>query len=141
MIYGGGMLEMGLTMSFGQLVMDNEIIAMTRKVLEGIPVNDETLAVDVIKSVGARGHFLAEEHTYNNMRKLSDPKYIDRRMRQFWSERGSKDLATTCDEKARELLETHRPDPLPENVHKGLLNIIKDREEELGIKSPEIDQS
>ncbi len=134
MIYGGGMLEMGLTMSFGQLVMDNEIIAMTRKVMEGIPVNDETLAVDVIKSVGARGHFLAEDHTYHNMRKLSDPSLIDRRMRQFWDARGSKDLGTVCDEKAREILESHRPDPLPENVHSSLLSIIRNREEELGIK-------
>ena len=135
MIYGGGMLEMGLTMSFGQLVMDSEIIAMTRKVLEGIPVNDDTLAVDVIKSVGARGHFLAEDHTYHNMRKLSEPQYIDRRMRQFWMERGSKDLATVCDEKAREILETHQPDPLPDGVHDQLLAIIAAREEELGIRT------
>jgi trimethylamine---corrinoid protein Co-methyltransferase len=134
MIYGGGMLEMGLTMSFGQLVMDNEIIAMTRKVLEGIPVNDDTLAVDVIKSVGARGHFLAEDHTFHNMRKLSSPKYIDRRMRQFWNQRGSKDLTTVCDEKAREILETHRPDPLPDGVYDQLLEIIAAREEELGIR-------
>ncbi len=124
---------MGLTMSFGQLVMDNEIIAMTRKVLEGIPVNDNTLAVDVIKNVGARGHFLGEEHTYHNMRKLSEPKLIDRRMRQFWKERGSKDLGVTCDEKAREILANHRPDPLPEQVHRELLKIIKNREDELGI--------
>jgi trimethylamine---corrinoid protein Co-methyltransferase len=134
MIYGGGMLEMGLTMSFGQLVMDNEIIAMTRKTLEGIPVNDDTLAVDVIKSVGARGHFLAEEHTFNNMRKLSEPRYIDRRMRQFWEKNGSKDLAATCDQKAREILETHKPDPLPEPIHRALFDIIREREEELGIK-------
>lgn len=133
MIYGGGMLEMGLTMSFGQLVMDNEIIAMTRKVLEGIPVSDETLAVDVIKSVGARGHFLGEEHTYKNMRKLSSPGVIDRRMRQFWDKNGSKDLGTVCDEKAREILASHKPDPLPEGVHKALLSIIRKREEELGI--------
>ncbi len=133
MIYGGGMLEMGITMSFGQLVMDNEIIAMTRKVLEGIPVNDETLAVDVIKSVGARGHFLSEEHTVKHMRKLSETRLMDRRMRQFWVERGAKDLATTCDEKAREILETHKPEPLPEHVHKKLLEIIQEREEELGI--------
>ena len=133
MIYGGGMLEMGLTMSFGQLVMDNEIIAMTRKVLEGIPVNDETLAVDVIKSVGARGHFLGEEHTYRNMRKLSSPEFIDRRMRQFWDARGSKDLGTVCDEKAREILATHRPEPLPAGVHKSLMEVIAGREDELGI--------
>ena len=135
MIYGGGMLEMGLTMSFGQLVMDSEIIAMTRKVLEGIPVNDDTLAVDVIKSVGARGHFLAEDHTFNNMRKLSEPQYIDRRMRQFWKERGSKDLATVCDEKAREILETHKPDQLPDGVNDQLMAIIAAREEELGIRT------
>ena len=134
MIYGGGMLEMGLTMSFGQLVMDNEIIAMTRKVLEGIPVTDDTLAVDVIKSVGARGHFLAEDHTFNNMRKLSSPQQIDRRMRQFWNEKGAKDLAMVCDEKAREILETHQPDPLPDGVHEELLAIIAAREEELGIR-------
>ncbi len=137
MIYGGGMLEMGLTMSFGQLVMDNEIIAMTRKVLEGIPVNDHTLAVDVIKSVGARGHFLGEEHTYNNMRKLSDPMLIDRRMRQFWNERGAKDLGRACDEKAREILAGHKPDPLPEGVHHSLLKIINEREYELGITGSE----
>jgi len=124
---------MGLTMSFGQLVMDNEIIAMTRKVLEGIPVNDDTLAVDVIKSVGARGHFLAEDHTFHNMRKLSEPQYMDRRMRQFWIERGSKDLATVCAEKAREILESHRPIPLPAGVHDQLLAVIAAREEELGI--------
>ena len=135
MIYGGGMLEMGLTMSFGQLVMDNEIIAMTRKVLEGIPVTDDTLVVDVIKSVGARGHFLAEDHTFHNMRKLSSPQQIDRRMRQFWNERGAKDLATVCDEKAREILETHQPDPLPDGVHDQLLAIIAAREEELGIRT------
>lgn len=127
---------MGLTMSFGQLVMDSEIIAMTRKVLEGIPVNDYTLAVDVIKSVGARGHFLGEEHTYRNMRMLSDPKLIDRRMRQFWNDRGAKDLGTACDEKAREILASHKPEPLPEPVHRKLLDIIEEREAELEIKSP-----
>jgi len=126
---------MGLTMSFGQLVMDDEIIAMTRKVLEGIPVTDDTLVVDVIKSVGARGHFLAEDHTFHNMRKLSSPQYIDRRMRQFWNEKGAKDLAMVCDEKAREILETHQPDPLPDGVHEELLAIIARREEELGIRA------
>lgn len=134
MIYGGGMLEMGLTMSFGQLVMDDEIIAMTRKVLEGIPVNDETLAVDVIRKVGARNHFLAEEHTYRNMRSLSAPRHLDRRMRQFWEEKGSRDLNTVCAEKAREILESHKPEPLPAKVHQELLSIISVREEELGIQ-------
>ena len=44
MVYGLGMLEMGVTLDFGQLVMDNEFAGMIKHVLNGIPVNDETLA-------------------------------------------------------------------------------------------------
>jgi trimethylamine--corrinoid protein Co-methyltransferase len=135
MIYGGGMLEMGITMSFAQLVMDNEIIAMVRRVLEGIPVNDETLAVDVIKSVGARGHFLAEEHTVKHMRSCqSQPELIDRRMRQFWEERGGKDYAEACAEKARYILEHHKPEPVSDEAAKIMRDLIAEREEELGVK-------
>lgn len=135
MIYGGGMLEMGITMSFAQLVMDNEIIAMTRRVLEGIPVNDETLAVDVIKSVGARGHFLAEEHTVKHMKSCqSQPELIDRRMRQFWQERGAKDYAEACGEKARYILEHHKPDPVSDYAAKTMRSLIEEREDELGVK-------
>lgn len=135
MIYGGGMLEMGITMSFAQLVMDNEIIAMTRRVLEGIPVNDETLAVDVIKSVGARGHFLAEEHTVRHMKTCqSQPELMDRRMRQFWQERGAKDYAEACAEKARYILEHHQPDPVSDVAAKTMRSLIEEREDELGVK-------
>ena len=48
MIYGGGMLELGQTFSLEQQVIDNDIIMMERKFMEGIPVTDETLAVDAI---------------------------------------------------------------------------------------------
>ncbi|NIO04388.1 MAG: Trimethylamine methyltransferase MttB, partial [Proteobacteria bacterium] len=52
LIYGLGMLEMGMTLSFAQLVMDNEFARMIKHVVKGIPVNDETLAVDVIREIG-----------------------------------------------------------------------------------------
>ena len=44
-IYGSGMLELGQTFSMEQMVIDNDIIAMNYKILEGVPVTDETLAV------------------------------------------------------------------------------------------------
>ena len=43
------MLELGMTFSMEQMVIDNDIIRMERKVMEGVPVTDETLAVDAIK--------------------------------------------------------------------------------------------
>ena len=45
-IYGAGMLELGMTFSMEQLVIDNDIISMIKKVMQGIPVNEETLGVE-----------------------------------------------------------------------------------------------
>ena len=62
-VYGLGMLESGVTIDFGQLVMDNEFAGMIKHVLHGIPVDDENLAVDVIHDVGPLKDFLAQKHT------------------------------------------------------------------------------
>ena len=52
LIYGLGMIEMGMTIDFGQLVMDNEFARMIKFILQGIAVNTETLAVDAIREIG-----------------------------------------------------------------------------------------
>jgi len=136
LIYGLGMLEMGMTLSYAQLVMDNDAAKMVRRVLQGIPVTDETLAVDLIKQVGARENFLAEEHTVKYMRQyLSQPQIIDRNMRDMWETQGSKDMPTRATEKAIELLESHTPDPLPEGAEAAIRLMIEDTEKELGVIS------
>ncbi|UCH98684.1 MAG: trimethylamine methyltransferase family protein, partial [Candidatus Aminicenantes bacterium] len=58
MIYGLGMLESGITFDFGQLVLDAEFARMIKHVVKGIPVDDETLAINVIKETGPFGDFL-----------------------------------------------------------------------------------
>lgn len=78
-----------MTLDFAQLVVDNEIAKMVRTAVGGIPVTDETLAVDVIRKVGAGGHFLMEDHTIKHMRTVqSQSKLFDRTTRQSWAERG-----------------------------------------------------
>ena len=56
-IYGMGMMEMGMTMSYEQLLTDAEIVRMTRRILQGIPVNPDTMALDVIKAVGPANNY------------------------------------------------------------------------------------
>ena len=68
MIYSLGMIDLGMTLDFSQIVIDNELAKMVRKIIGGIPVNDETMAVDVIRHVGCGGHFLPEENTFRHMR-------------------------------------------------------------------------
>ncbi len=135
LIYGLGMIEMGMTIDYGQLVLDNEFAKMIKFLLNGIPVNDETLAVDVIREVGIGKDFLSHDHTYNHMQSQSQPVLIDRNMREDWEASGSTDIHQRALDKAKHILETHKPDPLPDDVLATLRSIVEEAEEELGIKS------
>jgi trimethylamine--corrinoid protein Co-methyltransferase len=132
-IYGLGMLEMGVTLDFGQLVLDNEFAGMIKHVLNGIPVNDETLALDVIHAVGPFKDFLGTKHTLKHMSSQSQPKLLDRRRRPNWEELGKTDVYQRACEKAREILETHQPEPLPDSVLTEIRSIIQETEKELGV--------
>ncbi len=134
MIYGVGQLETGMTVDYGQLVMDDEFISMIRYVLKGIPVNDETLAVDVIREIGPHGHFLGHDHTFKHMKTVqTHPELIDRRVRVDWEADGGKGLYDRAWEKARHILKTHKPEPLPSDVVSTIRSIVDEAEEELGV--------
>jgi trimethylamine---corrinoid protein Co-methyltransferase len=133
LIYGLGMIESGMTFDFGQLVMDDEFAAMIKMCVGGIPVRDETLAVDVIGEVGPFSDFLSHEHTMAHMRAQSQPELIDRRVREEWTAAGSTTLHERALAKARRILDTHVPDPLPDGVAGELAAIIAAAERELGV--------
>jgi trimethylamine--corrinoid protein Co-methyltransferase len=126
------MLDMGMTLDWAQLVMDNEMAGMIKHVVRGIPVTDETLAVDVIHEIGPFGDFISHDHTRKHMRTIqSQPKLIDRRRRDFWLQLGGTDLAQRAKEEAKYILKTHKPDPLPPGVASTLRSIVQNAEEEL----------
>ena len=130
-IYGMGMLEMGMTMSYEQLLIDEEYVRMTRRILQGIPVNKETIALDVIKSVGPAGNYLSQRHTLKYMRQeLSTTTLINRKMREKWESAGAKDLVQVAREKAHHILETYKPTPLPGDVRKRIREIVEEGETE-----------
>ena len=135
LIYGLGMIEMGMTIDFGQLVMDNEFARMIKHAVQGVPVTDETLAVDVIRQIGVGKDFLSHESTYKHMRSQSQPELIDRNMREDWTAAGSTDIYQRSQEKARFILENHEPDPLPEGASQAIRAIVEEAEAELGVAS------
>ena len=137
MIYGLGMIDLGMTLDFAQLVVDNEIAKMTRRILGGIPVNDDTLAIDLIRSVGAGGHFLTEEHTLRNMKKLqAQTKLFDRQPYAQWELAGRRELADRAAAEARKILKNHKPVELPKDVRDKLRNIVLAAADEYGVKVP-----
>lgn len=125
------MLELGMTMSYEELLIDAEIVRMIRRILQGIPVNKETIALDVIQKVGPAANYLAERHTMKHMRQeLSTTQLINRRMRDHWEASGAKDIAQVAREKAIEILENYKPTPLPADVAKRIHDIVEEGEAE-----------
>jgi trimethylamine--corrinoid protein Co-methyltransferase len=132
-IYGAGMIESGVTFDCAQLVMDNEFAAMIKFVVNGIGVNDELLMVDEIHKVGAFGDFLSLDSTYKHMREQSQPRLLDRRVREEWQSDGATDLYARSQAKAREIIETHVPEPLDADIVKEMRAFVVQADQERGV--------
>jgi trimethylamine--corrinoid protein Co-methyltransferase len=130
-IYGLGMLEMGITFDLAQLVLDHEIAGMVLHSLDGIVVNDETLSVDVIRELGIGKDYMSHESTYKHMKSQSQAQIIDRRMREDWEAAGSTDAYKRAHDRMIEILETYEPAPLPANVLNTIQSIVEEAEKEL----------
>ena len=123
-IYGAGMLELGMTFSMEQLVVDNDIIKMVKKAMQGIPVSPETLAVESIQKVGIGNNFLALKQTRMLVDYPSSPMLIDRRMFGDWAASGSKDLAAVANEKVQDILKNHQVPPVDADILKDMQAIV-----------------
>ncbi len=128
-----GLMEFASTVSYEKYVVDNEIIGMVMRALEGIRVNPSTLAFSTIKDVGPGGNFLSERHTVKHMRRENYfPTITNRDLRTKWIADGKQDTYATASEKVREILERHKPLPLPEevlgNIRKEFHGILADHD-------------
>jgi trimethylamine---corrinoid protein Co-methyltransferase len=133
-IYGAGMIESGVTIDYGVLVMDNDIARMAKFILRGIPTNDETLMVDEIIEVGSEEDFLSRMSTLKMMRAhQSKAGNIDRRVREEWEMDGGTDMYSRCNEKAKELVQNHKVEDLPSDVVDEIRAIVKKSEKDAGV--------
>ncbi|TWH45117.1 trimethylamine methyltransferase family protein [Sporomusa sp. KB1] len=134
-IFGSGGLAGGMAVDFGSIVTENDMFKTIQFILKGIPVNKESLALELIQRIGPKGEYLSHEHTLKNMRSCQVwPDLFDREPTSVWEAAGSKTLDTKGREKAAELINNENPAPLPKNVQKRLADIINDVERELSVK-------
>jgi trimethylamine--corrinoid protein Co-methyltransferase len=133
MIYGAGMTESGVTFDAAQLVVDDEIARMITHVVAGIPVNDETLAVDDIHGVGPFGDFLSLDSTMRHMREQSQPKLFDRRVREDWKASGGGGAYEAAQQRAREIIEGHKPTPIDADVAAAMRRVVEEADREAGV--------
>ena len=113
-VSGPGMQASENCHSLEKLVIDNELCGAAYRLVEGIRVDEESLAIEVISKVGPGGHFLAERHTRENLRKerFMPSEVLDRLSPDAWVKAGSRDATDRAREKADTILREHEPEPL-----------------------------
>lgn len=131
LVVNAGLFATGLTVSFEQLVLDHEMAGIVYRLLEGIEVSPETVALEVIKRVGPKGNFLEDPHTLKHLRSGEhwQPKLSNRSVYEKWMEDGGRDVVEKAREISKGILEHHQPKNLSEEVLSRLREIIEDFEE------------
>jgi trimethylamine--corrinoid protein Co-methyltransferase len=123
--HNAGYLDFGLTVAPEMIVITDEVVALCRTLLAGIRVDDETLALDVIASVGPGGHFLRHRHTRRHLHAGHwRSTLLNRDRRAVWVERGGLDLRERARARALEILATHEPEPLAPHVAESLDELL-----------------
>lgn len=132
LIHDVGYLDMGMICSAEMLVMGDEVIGMVKRFIQGIEVNSETLAREIIEKVGPGGNFLQEDHTYQYFRKEHwIPTLMARQKYDTWEKEGGKSMSDRVQEKIRHILETHKVPPLADSTLTELGRLKKEGEREL----------
>lgn len=108
-----GYLDFGLTGSLEMIVIMDEVVDQLRRMQKGIPVNDETLAVEVISEGGRKGEFLSHSHTLKHLRGTQwRPNLMNRMGFEQWDHEGRKDLLTRARERMTAVMQEHQTRPL-----------------------------
>lgn len=112
-----GSLDGSIATSYAKIVADNEACGMVARVLDGIKVTDETLAVDEIARVGPAASFLGTAFTMRHFRSEHFmPDLLDRKSREAWENGGRRTMVQNARDRARAILRDHVPTPMDKDV-------------------------
>jgi trimethylamine--corrinoid protein Co-methyltransferase len=124
LVHDVGFVESGLTSSLDQVVFTSEMISKCSRILRGIAVDEESLAVDVTREVGPGGSFLFHKHTRKHLSDNWRPDLEDRTTYGAWVAQGSNTMRDRVRGRVLELLDTHVPEPLSEDVDVRLTALL-----------------
>jgi len=131
MAEGLGMLKASTLLVPEQIIYDDEIYHINRVIAEGIDTGADGLALDVITDVGPRGHFLAQKHTRQHVRKIWIPELTHPRL--SLGDQLLPDIRQRARAKFDRIMAEHEPEPLEEAVQVELRSVLDAAEQELGV--------
>jgi trimethylamine--corrinoid protein Co-methyltransferase len=117
----GGTLDSTLLEHHAMLVLDDDLCGSALRLARGIEVDDETLALDLIRSINHSGNYLAEQHTVAHFRSEHyQPKTFVRDPWDTWEKGGCRTALDNARGRARDILARHRPRDLDPAVEAEL---------------------
>jgi trimethylamine--corrinoid protein Co-methyltransferase len=120
-------LDTKMSFSLEQLVVDGSLLGVVERCLQGITVDDASLALDLIHEIGPGGAFITTEHTVERFRReLLVPDLVDRQSREAWQAAGAPDMRSRARSRVRRILADHQPVPLAEGVAARLDEIVQE---------------
>ncbi len=126
LVHDVGFLDCADIGSLDMLVMNDEIIAMTRRIMRGIEVSDDTLMLDLIDEVGPGGEYLSAKETARRCRtEIWRPKLMDRQPWESWQAAGALTMRDWIKIRLREILDAHQPTPLPDGAAEKIGAILQ----------------
>jgi trimethylamine--corrinoid protein Co-methyltransferase len=125
LVHDVGFLDCANVGSLEMLVMNDEIIAMARRILRGMEVSEETLLLDLIDRVGPGGEFISAVETARLCRaEIWNPALMERRPYALWESAGSQTIEERIKARLRRILQTHRPPSLPTGAAEEIAAIL-----------------
>jgi trimethylamine--corrinoid protein Co-methyltransferase len=122
---GAGQFEVATAISPVQLVIDNEVAGMIRRMISGLTIDEETMAWDDLRSASSSGHFLETDHTLRHCRDAFNPQIFVRQSRQMWTKQGEKDFMARAAEHYRLLSGKGQPRDLPAEMMREMDRIVE----------------
>jgi len=127
-----GILEAGVTACYEQFAISNEICNAIKRIARGIRINKETIALEIIEKVDHEKNYLTDLDALKFTKKHLieehwQPVITDRSSRSEWERKGAKDIVQRAREKVKEILATHKVEPLEKDIEQKMMEIIKEK--------------
>jgi trimethylamine--corrinoid protein Co-methyltransferase len=125
-LHTGGILSSYLAMSYEKFVLDDEMCGMVRRVQQGITIDEDTLAYDVIANVGPGGNYLMEMQTVERCRhEFWEPALYDRGGLEAWMQDGQKTAVDRARARWQKLVAEHKDPPLDKVIVRQLDEFVE----------------
>ena len=130
LVHDVGFLEYALLGCLELVVMTDEVVGMVRRLQRGFEINNDTLALDIINTVGPGKQFLVEDHTLNYFKKEQwFPRFIDRNNYENWEAAGSKTMGQRLNDEVKRTIADYQPKQLSADQKEAISAVIAQAEE------------